>query len=140
MRKPRPIDAKPSSHGGTCCQMWNRLVAGPTCTCRFASVWSFAASIRAATGVLSLRIAPSESLIDRRSLTRRGALLQQCDGLDVRRVREHVNRRRAEQLVAVLLAEPLPVAGQRRRVTGDVDDARRADLAEPAEHLAREPG
>ena len=43
----------------------------------------------------------------------------------MRRVREHVERARAHEPVAVLLDEALRVAGERRRVAGDVDDARR---------------
>src|SRR4029077_11967448 len=52
--------------------------------------------------------------------------------------REHVDRPRAEELVAVLLAEDLHVAGEGRGVAGDVDEPWRADLAEPAERLAGE--
>ena len=44
----------------------------------------------------------------------------------MRRVREHVDRGRAHEAVAVHLGEALGVAGERGRVARDVDDARRA--------------
>ena len=53
----------------------------------------------------------------------------QRDGLDVRRVREHVDRAAALELVAVLVPQHLEVRGERRRVAGDVDDPRRAECA-----------
>ncbi len=42
--------------------------------------------------------------------------------------------------VAVVVGEPLCVAGERRRVAADIDDARRGDLAEPLERLAGQAG
>ena len=45
-----------------------------------------------------------------------------------------------DELVAVLLAEHLDVGGERRRVAGDVDELRRAELARPPERLAGETG
>ena len=73
-------------------------------------------------------------------LTGRTGALEQRDALDVRRVREHVHRCHAPQLVAVLLAERLHVAGERGRVAGDVDEPRRADAAEPPQRLPRQAG
>ena len=46
----------------------------------------------------------------------------------------------ADEPVAVVVGQALRVAGERRRVARDVDDPRRADLAEPLERLAGEPG
>ena len=43
----------------------------------------------------------------------------------MRRVREHVDRAAALELVAVLVAEDLQIRGERRRVAGDVDEPRR---------------
>src|SRR5262249_37918046 len=66
--------------------------------------------------------------------------LEQRDALDVRRVREHVDRPRTHEPVAVVVAQPPQVARERGRVARDVHDARRAALAEPLERLPREPG
>ena len=65
---------------------------------------------------------------------------EQGDGLDVRRVREHVDRAAALELVAVLVARaPCRSDGERRRVARDVDDPRRLERARPPQRLAREP-
>ena len=50
---------------------------------------------------------------------------EQRDALDVRRVREHVDRGAANELVAVLVAQHREIGRERRRVAGDVDDPRR---------------
>ena len=60
--------------------------------------------------------------------------------LDVRRVREHVDRAAANELVAEVLAQRLQVGGERRRVARDVDDARRPEAPEPPERLPGEAG
>ena len=52
---------------------------------------------------------------------------EEGDRLDVRRVREHVHRADALEPVAPLGGELLHVAGERRRVAGDVDDLRRLE-------------
>ena len=77
--------------------------------------------------------ATQSQLLKRRGQTRSSS----ATALDVRRVREHVDRPRAHEPVAVLLAQPLGVAGERRRVARDVDDARRGELAEAPQRLAR---
>jgi len=46
-------------------------------------------------------------------------------------VREHVDRGRADEAVAVLVAQALRVAGKRGRIARDVDDAWRRELAAP---------
>ncbi len=69
-----------------------------------------------------LRPSRAESRPDGRSVSRP---LEQRHRLDVRRVREHVDRGRADETVAVVLGETLRVAGERGRVARDVDDARR---------------
>ena len=67
--------------------------------------------------------------------------LEQRDGLDVRRVREHVDRPRARRAGSrARRARYLTSDGERRRVARDVDDPRRLDPAEPAERLAGEAG
>ena len=68
------------------------------------------------------------------------ARLSSGDGLDVRRVREHVDGPAALELVAVLVAEHLEIRGERRRVARDVDDPRRAERARSPERLPGEPG
>src|SRR5204863_7076523 len=80
--------------------------------------------------------APAEKAEDRR--TRSRGALEQGHGLDVRRVREHVDRPRAHELVAVLLAQPPRVAGERRRVAGDVDEPGRRRLPHALQRLAGE--
>src|SRR5438876_4552139 len=131
--------AKPRIQAGPCCQRWNRFVAPVTSTCRFASSLISAGSIRvrAATGAPSFFIVASRVPVTRGSLV---APLQKGNSLDVRGVREHVDRLHAQQLVAVLLAQRLYVSGERRRVARDVDEAGRADPAEPAQRLAGEAG
>src|SRR5918997_2119474 len=62
-----------------------------------------------------------------------GVTFEQRDRLDVRRVRKHADGPRAPQLVAPVLGELLDVPRQRRRVAGDVDDARRADAPQAAD-------
>ena len=42
------------------------------------------------------------------------------------------------KLVAVVVSQPLDIARERRRVAADVDDPRRADLAEPLQRLPGE--
>ena len=66
-------------------------------------------------------------------------LLEHSDALDVRRLREHVDRLHAPQRIAGL-DELSRVRRQRRRVAGDVDDPRRLALEQPADDLLREPG
>ena len=44
----------------------------------------------------------------------------------------------AREPVAVVVAEPLQIAGEGRRVARDIDDAWRPDLAEATQRLARE--
>ena len=68
-----------------------------------------------------------------------GSLLQQRDALDVRRLREHVDRLHAAQPIS-RLDHLGGVRRQRRRVAGDVDDPRRLALEQPADDLRREPG
>src|SRR6266576_5054677 len=106
--------AKPRSQAGTCCQRWNRFVAPVTCTCRFASLVISAGSFRAATGAPSLRIAAS-SVDDQEPTPNVERLqpglvtLEQGDRLDMRRVRKHVDRPSAHQLVPVLPTQGLHV-------------------------------
>ena len=65
--------------------------------------------------------------------------LEQRHGLDVRGVREHVDRPRAHELVAVLGAQHLHVERERRRIAGDIDDPCGTERARPPERLPREP-
>src|SRR3954453_18469451 len=132
------MPAKPSSHDGPCTHRWNRFVGAPTCTCRFASSLIAAGSIRAATGALTSFMAPSVSRGTYGSRLLRA--LEQRNALDVRRVREHVDRADPLQLVAVFVAECLHVRGERRRVARHVDDAWRADRPQPLQRLPGEAG
>ena len=68
-----------------------------------------------------------------------GPGLQQRDALDVRRLREHVDRAHALERVAGL-DELRRVRRERRRVAGDVDDPLRRRLDDPAHDLLREAG
>ena len=68
-----------------------------------------------------------------------GVALEQRHALDVRRLREHVDRAHAAQRVAGL-DELGGVRRERRRVAGDVDDPPRRGLDDPADDLLREPG
>src|SRR5205814_8784057 len=74
-----------------------------------------------------------------RSLRGRSSL-EQRNRLDMRRVREHVDRPHATELVPVVVAQPLRVTGERRRIARDVHDSGCADLAEPPERFARQAG
>ena len=53
--------------------------------------------------------------------------LEQRDRLDVRRVREHVDRTAAQELVAEVVAQHLHIGCEGCRVARDVDDSRRPD-------------
>jgi hypothetical protein len=55
-------------------------------------------------------------------------------------VREHVDGLGAREPVAGLLVQQLEVAGERGRVAGDVDDARRPGLGQAAQGLAGQAG
>ena len=68
-----------------------------------------------------------------------GPGLEQRDALDVRRLREQVDRAHALELVAGL-DELRGVGRERRRVAGDVDDPLRRGLDDPAHDLLREAG
>ena len=63
---------------------------------------------------------------------------EQRDGLDVRGVREHVDRTRADELVAVLPRSTF-TSGERRRVAGDVDEPWGLEGAGAPQRLAGEP-
>ncbi len=71
---------------------------------------------------------PRETQLQRRPAAVLAGALEARDALDVRRVREQVERPQARQRVAAL-GQDLRVAGQRRRVARDVDDAARASSA-----------
>ena len=64
---------------------------------------------------------------------------EQRDALDVRGLREHVDRLHPAQPIAGL-GELGGVRGERRRVAGDVDDPLRLALDHPADDLLREAG
>ena len=65
--------------------------------------------------------------------------LEHRHALDVRRLREHVDRLHAAQRISGL-DDLGGVRRQRRRVAGDVDDPRRLALEQPADDLRREAG
>ena len=57
---------------------------------------------------------------------------EQRDALDVRRVREHVDRCAANELVAVLVAQHREIGRERRRVARHVDEPLGRELEHPA--------
>ena len=63
------------------------------------------------------------------------AALQQRDALDVRRLREHVDRPHRLELVAAVVHELARVRRERRRVARDVDDPLGLRLDDPAHDL-----
>ena len=70
---------------------------------------------------------------------RLGSSLEHRHALDVRGLREHVDRLHAPQRISGL-DDLGGVRRQRRRVAGDVDDPRRLALEQPADDLLREAG
>src|SRR4051794_5720397 len=88
------------------------------------------------SGCSATTTSPSRTVAAR---TRRRLLaLEQSDRLDVRGLREHVDRADAAQLPAGL-DELRGVGRERRRVAGDVDDPLGPGLDDAADDLLREP-